>query len=103
MGLALELEARSMAIQWLTLILLIIQDVTLIHRRVEMSWRSKCKSEAAKVSVEKKREFLKLLHDGKSLGDARTFVGDISFNAACGIINNNIKSALYLCSAEEVK
>jgi len=44
---------------------------------------------------EKRQEYLDLLHQGKSIGEARELVG-ISFEAALEITNRSIKSHLYL-------
>lgn len=60
-----------------------------------MGWFDDCKKAAAALSVEKRQEFLDLIHQGKSIGNAREACG-ISFDAANGIIRANIEENKFL-------
>ncbi len=59
-----------------------------------MNWQEECNKEALALSKEKRQEFLNLMHKGKTIGEAREACG-ITFNAAIGIMDMNIKQHQY--------
>ncbi len=60
-----------------------------------MSWFYDCKKAAAALSVEKKQEFLDLIHQGESIGNSRAACG-ISFEAANGIIQAHMEENKFI-------
>ena len=60
-----------------------------------MNWTDECKKEAAELSRETRQKFLDLMWSGKSIGEAMEIVG-ISFNAANGIMMENITKVMVL-------
>jgi hypothetical protein len=61
-----------------------------------MSWREDCKNEAAKLTKEKRQEFLDyLVKEHLNVGDSYKKAG-ISFDAANGIMMAQIEEVAYL-------
>jgi len=59
------------------------------------TWLQECATEAMELSQEKRQEFLDLIWSGKTLKESYEACG-ISFNAANGIMRENIELGLYL-------
>ena len=62
-----------------------------------MSWLEKCKSEAMKLSKEKRQEFLDLMWKGKTIGEATKETG-VTADESTGIMMLNIATHKYLRS-----
>ena len=60
-----------------------------------MNWLDECRVAAEALSQETRQKFMDLIWSGKSIGEARIELG-ISFDAANGIMQMNIESALFL-------
>ena len=58
-------------------------------------WKDECKKEASELTQEKRQQFLDLMWNGKSIKEAYE-ISEISFNAANGIMMQNIDNCLYL-------
>ena len=59
-----------------------------------MNWFDECEKAASELTKEKRQEFLNLVLEGKTIGDARKIAG-ISFDAANGVIRQNIEQHEY--------
>ena len=62
-----------------------------------MNWLDEIEEAAKALPLEKHREFLALIHKGKTIGEARDSTG-ISFDAANGIMRRNIEELNFLRS-----
>lgn len=65
------------------------------------SFNLDCAKAVAACTLEQRREFIAMMWNGKTLGDTYRELG-ISFEAALGIMNDNIREAKYLNRPEEV-
>jgi hypothetical protein len=65
------------------------------------SFNLDCAKAAARCTSEQRKEFIAMMWAGKTLGEAYKQLG-ITFEAALGIMNDNIREAKYLNRPEEV-
>jgi hypothetical protein len=65
------------------------------------SFNLECAEAAAACTSEQRKAFIAMMWEGKTLGDTYRQLG-ITFQAALGIMNHNIRDAKYLSSPEEV-
>ncbi len=70
--------------------------------REAMGWSERCASEARALPKETRQKFLDLMHSGMTLGESGRECG-ISFEASCGIMNENIEQRLYRTLRAEAK